>query len=89
MQQPQNFFDSTHPRHVCKPLKSFYGLEQAPRAWFDCFTSHLLTLRFQGFIADSSLFVRHKGGSITYLYVDDIILIETDASYIGTLISQL
>lgn len=67
MQQPQSFVDSQHPTHVCKLLKALYGLKQAPKAWFECFTSHLLTLGFVAWIADSSLFIRRDRTSITYL----------------------
>ncbi|XP_022151604.1 uncharacterized protein LOC111019517 [Momordica charantia] len=91
MQQPQGFIDPHQPYSVCKLVKSLYRLKQAPRAWFDCFASHLLTLGFQASLADSSLFVRRTSDSLTYLllYVDDITLTETHASYIDCLISQL
>lgn len=61
------------------------------RAWFECFTSHLLPMGFVASSADSSLFVRKYGSSITYLqlYVDDIIVTGSDPSYINTLVSQL
>lgn len=61
MQQPQGFINPNSPNHVCKLLKSLYGLKQTPRAWFECFTSHLLTLGFQTSHADSSLFTRVSG----------------------------
>lgn len=91
MQQPQGFVDSSRPHYVCKLLKSLYGLKQAPCAWFECFTSHLLTLGFEASHADSSLFVRHDNHSITYLllYVDDIIVTGSNNAYIEELVSQL
>ncbi|KAL4032318.1 hypothetical protein IC575_005389 [Cucumis melo] len=91
MQQPQGFVDKTRPNLVCKLKKSLYDLKQAPQAWFECFTIHLLTLRFNASNADSSLFVRKIGKSTTYLllYVDDIIITNNDQPYIDVLISQL
>ncbi|CAL8073216.1 unnamed protein product [Prunus armeniaca] len=44
MQQPSGFTNSKQPRHVCRLLKSLYGLKQGPRAWNERFTTHLLTL---------------------------------------------
>lgn len=76
---------------MCKLNKSLYGLKQALRAWFHCFTSQLLTYGFVASQVDSSLFVRNTHGSITYLllYMDDIILTGNDNSYIDNLVSQL
>lgn len=55
MQQPQGFVQQ--PNLVCKLQKPLFGLKQAPRAWSECFTSHLLTLGFVASMADSSLFI--------------------------------
>jgi hypothetical protein len=48
MRQPLGFVDPASPSHVCFLHKSIYGLRQAPRAWFEKFSFHLLTI---GFIA--------------------------------------
>lgn len=76
---------------MCKLLKFLCGLKQAPRAWFECFTSHLLSLGFVISFAEISLFVRKVGASITYLllYVDDIIVTGNDPSYITDLLFKL
>lgn len=91
MAQPQGFIDHVHLTFVCKLQKSLYGLKQASRAWFEKFTSHILTLDFIACKSDSSLFIRHNGSSITLLllYVDDIILTGNDSTSISTLKSQL
>ncbi len=76
MSQPQGSIDPSKPGYVCKLHKSLYGLKQAPQAWFERFTTHLLSLSFTASIADPSLFVFHSKNAILYLllYVDDIII---------------
>jgi hypothetical protein len=76
---------------VCKLHKSLYGLKQAPRAWFECFTSHLLTIGFTASTADPSLFVFRNGSTFLYLllYVDDIILTGNNPVAVTSLITAL
>jgi hypothetical protein len=91
MAQPLGFIDSAHPSQVCKLHKSLYGLKQALRAWFERFTSHLLTLGFTASLADASLFVLHHGSTTVYLllYVDDIIITSNNSTAISDIVSQL
>ena len=76
---------------MCKLHKSLYGLKQAPHAWFERFTSHLLTIGFTASIADPSLFVFHNGSTFLYLflYVDDIILTGNNPVAVTSLITAL
>lgn len=64
---------------------------QAPRAWLECFTSHLLTLDFVFSQVDSSPLALQTNSDLIYLllYVDDIIVIGTNDTYIAYLICQL
>jgi hypothetical protein len=91
MLQPPGFTHSDFPNHVCKLHKSLYGLKQAPHAWFERFTSHLLTIGFTASTADPSLFVFRQGSILLYLllYVDDIILTGNSPAAITSLITQL
>ena len=91
MTQPQGYVDPTHLTHVCKLLKSIYGLKQAPKAWFESFTSQLLHLGFIASTVDSSLFIckYHKVVAYLLLYVDDIVLTSNTLSYLDQLIQQL
>jgi hypothetical protein len=74
--QSAGFVDPMHPQLVYRLNKSLYGLNQAPRAWYHCFTSYLVSLGFMEAKSDTSLFVYRRGTDTAYLllYVDDIVL---------------
>lgn len=89
MHQPPSYVDPLHPSYVCKLHKSFYSLKQAPKAWFERFTFHLLHLGFIASLADNSLFIFQSSSTIIYLllYIDDII--GNDSSQVALLITTL
>jgi hypothetical protein len=91
MSQPPGFVDSTAPSHVCLLHKSIYGLRQAPRAWFEKFSSHLLIVGFTASQADPSLFIYKHGSTVLYLllYVDDIIITGNLPTAVTELITNL
>ena len=91
MQQPPGFEDPLHPTFVCKLHKSLYGLKQAPRAWFECLSTTLLTLGFEGSKADSSLFHFHKNNIkiLILIYVDDVIVTGNNSEAVQAIISTL
>jgi hypothetical protein len=74
--QPASFVDFAHPQLVCQLNKSLYGLKQMPQAWYQCFTSYLVSLGFAEDKFDTSLFVHHRDTDTAYLllYVNNIIL---------------
>jgi hypothetical protein len=55
--------------------KAFYGLEQAPRAWYDRLRGFLFERGFEMGKVDQTLFLLRQGGDIliVQVYVDDII----------------
>ena len=75
---------STSSLDVCKPKQSLYRLKQAPRAWFDKFQSTLLRFSFKQSQYNSSLFLCKTAIGIVILlvYVDDIVITETDSTLI-------
>ena len=76
---------------MCLLHKSIYGLRQAPRAWFEKFSSHLLTVGFTASQADPSLFIYRHGSTVLYLllYVDDIIITGNFPTAVTELITNL
>nr|GEW71736.1 retrovirus-related Pol polyprotein from transposon TNT 1-94 [Tanacetum cinerariifolium] len=44
--QPDGFVDPDNPNHVYKLKKALYGLNQAPRAWYDMLSSFLISQDF-------------------------------------------
>ena len=76
---------TSSPHNVCKLRCSLYGLKKAPHAWFGKFRSTLLSFSFTQY--DSSLFFHTSTSSIVILlvYVDDIIITDTDCGLITKL----
>ncbi|GJU46325.1 integrase, catalytic region, zinc finger, CCHC-type containing protein [Tanacetum coccineum] len=76
----KDFEDQDNPTHVYRLKKALYGLQQAPRAWYDTLSKFLLANNFFKGAVDPTLFTRKSGKHIllVQIYVDDIIFSSTD-----------
>nr|GEV50775.1 hypothetical protein [Tanacetum cinerariifolium] len=73
--QPDGFVDQDNPNHVYKLTKALYGLEQAPREWYDMLLSFLIPQDFSKGLVDLTLFIRWNCNDLllVQIYVNDII----------------
>ena len=73
--QPKGFIDPHFPDHVLYLKKALYGLNQAPRAWYDQLTQYLVSHGFIRGKADQTLFIKREDDEliVAQVYVDDII----------------
>jgi hypothetical protein len=58
--------------------KALYGLKQAPRLWHEEINTFLLSIGFTQSSTDPNLYM--QTGTLLLLYVDDMLIAETDAS---------
>ena len=81
VEQTEGFEDSKHPRHVYQLTKALYKLKQAPRTWYDRWTSSFLLEKdlWRGKV-DSTLFIKTDKNHLllVQIYVDDIIFGSTN-----------
>ena len=82
VKQPRSFENEDLPHHVFKLSKALYDLKQAPRAWYERFSSFFLKNGFIMGKVDTTLFIMHKKHDfmIIQIYVDDIIFSATNQS---------
>nr|GEU76833.1 ribonuclease H-like domain-containing protein [Tanacetum cinerariifolium] len=67
----QGFEDPDYPDKVYKVVKAFYGLHQAPRAWYETLVNYLLENGFQRGKIDQTLFIkRQKDGKSASTPID-------------------
>nr|GEW03041.1 uncharacterized mitochondrial protein AtMg00810-like [Tanacetum cinerariifolium] len=73
--QPLGFKDPNYHDKVYKMEKAFYGLHQAPRAWYETLAKYLLDNGFCRGKIDQTMFIKRQKEDIllVQVYVDDII----------------
>jgi hypothetical protein len=75
VRQPLGFENPKYPNIVYKLSKAFYGLTQAPRAWYARLKTFLLEDGYVMGSVDRTLFTLNHGTDflLVQIYVDDII----------------
>lgn len=65
---------------MCKFLRNFYDLKQAPRIWYKTLDKYLIDCGFQRARIDGGIFCCCVNGSPIFLtfYVDDIVIAATE-----------
>jgi hypothetical protein len=83
VEQPPGFEDDRYPDHVYKLSKALYGLNQAPRACYECLRDFLISNVFKIRKADPTLFTKTYNGDlfVCQIYVNDIIFGSTNQKY--------
>jgi hypothetical protein len=71
--------------HVCHLRHALYGMNQAPRAWFERFISAITVAGFFSSEHDPALFVHisPKGRTILLLYMDDMLITGDNSEHIS------
>ena len=64
------------PGQVAKLQKTFYGLKQSPRLWFEALARLFALLGFSQLLSEPSIFIGCYGGAylIIAVYVDDLLI---------------
>jgi hypothetical protein len=62
--QPPGFINFEKPNHVYKLKKAFYGLKQAPKAWYDRLKTFLVDHKYTMGLVDNTLFTKKKDSHI-------------------------
>ncbi|KAD3067057.1 hypothetical protein E3N88_34937 [Mikania micrantha] len=78
--KPPGFEDPLHRDQVYKLDKALYGLHQAPQAWYETLSTHLLNNGFIRGVINCTLFIQEKDGDLllVQVYVDDIVFGSTN-----------
>ncbi|KAI3805595.1 hypothetical protein L1987_28117 [Smallanthus sonchifolius] len=78
--QPPGFEDPINSSKVFKFDKALYGLHQAPRAWYETLSTHLIENDFVRGHIGLTLFIKKAGEEylLVQIYVDDIIFASTN-----------
>jgi hypothetical protein len=77
MHQPKGHVNPIYPNHVCKLLKSLYGLKQAAHLWNQLLNKTLRAANYQQLLTDTNCFVKidHQGtATMIAVHVDDLLI---------------
>lgn len=74
-----HFFD-LNPKLICRPRKALYRLKQAPQVKYQALADFFRMLGFEHIELDNSVFVPQDRQLFLAIYVDSLLLFDTDNS---------
>ena len=82
MQQPERYADSVYPNHVCKLIKTLYGMKQAMRYANNKLREVLATMNIFPLASDDNVYQRIDDKGVIYIgtFVDDGCVITSSVS---------
>jgi hypothetical protein len=85
VKHPEGFVTAGEEHKVLRLRRALYGLQQAPRAWYEKLDGTLRKLGFTQSEHDHAIYCRGGGGRrlIVGVYVDDLLIIGTTPEEIG------
>ena len=91
MKQPEGFTINGKKELLCKLKKSFYGLKQSPRMWYQKFNTYIQGLGFVRSKVDHRVYYKQVGEYFIYvvLYVDDMFLVGNNMEVIKEVKTRL
>lgn len=78
IEQPEGFVDPNKPHHVCRLLKSLYGLKQVPHEWNCTLDAHLCDNNFKPAATDLCIYIQQQEDHhlvVIAIYIDDCTII--------------
>jgi hypothetical protein len=87
--QPTSFVDPTQPHAICRLNKSLYGLKQVPRAWYNCFATHLLYGLSKPSQILRCLYIIMGLAWLTCCFMSDIVLTSSSQDLLRRIITAL
>jgi len=89
MKQPTGYKDDM--KHVCRLIKTLYGLKQSGREWNIKLNGRLLEKGFKCMWSDPCVYTRQDGDKIAIItvWVDDLLLFTSDHDLMGALKAQI
>ena len=96
MEQPEGFVIPGKEKHVCRLLKSLYGVKQGSRAWNQKFHAFIVKFGLTQSKADPCVYFRHQRQgeadeefTVLIIYVDDGIIFSSRAKTLTEILEYL
>ncbi|MDN6612720.1 MAG: hypothetical protein L0L09_14360, partial [Staphylococcus equorum] len=84
-------YTSDGKQKVYKVLQALYGLRQAPKRWYDMFTTFLVSIGFTACTFSSNIFVKGSGENqiIIAVYVDDTLVMSSNLDALDATVDEV